>query len=698
MDWTVIKEIFVRDVKRLIHNWVAVVVVLGITVLPALYAWFNIGANMDPYSNTGNIKVGVVCNDKGATSKQTEEINIGEMIVDELKKNDELGWEFVSEKKADKGIRSGKYYATIVIPETFSEDMISFLDGEIGKPTVEYNVNEKKNAIAPKVTEAGATALQRKINDTFMQTVAKVVTDALGEFANVAVSELSNAESNAIKDLNEAQAIIGGYQSLISKSHKTIATDQALLSNAQKTVKDAQENNKDVAQTLAENDVLLEDIRAQMDSIPGGTDRSLLDQVYDKANSANARLKSINAMMGPELVRMNTALANFKTALTSIDKTLTATSKAMSITSKQIDTLKATIGVISGSQVIQDLTQLNGMNSEEVSEFMSEPIELKSKTFYAVRNYGSGMTPFYTMLAIWVGGIILLAIFRLEVDNEGIEGKITPTSAYLGRWLMFAVVGVAQGIVVCLGDLILLNVQCKHPILFMFVGIVASVVFVTTIYALATAFRHIGKALVIILVIMQIPGSSGTYPIEMTGSFFRVIHPLLPFTYGINAMRETIAGTYGTLFVRNILMLCVFFLIAMFIGLVLRLTVLNLNRMLDIQLGKTGLMEIEAIGEEYPYEKLKKFTSLITEDETVAKRLKERRDRFEANYELRSRQGVTLLIVVPTVLMIFMFVSKHKLLLLTVWITTMIVIAGILLNMEYAHMKNQEIEGGEHNE
>ncbi|MBQ0005492.1 MAG: YhgE/Pip domain-containing protein [Clostridiales bacterium] len=695
MNWTVIKEIFIRDVKRLIHNWVAVVVVIGIIILPALYAWFNIGANMDPYSKSGNIKVGVVCEDKGATSRQTGDINIGERIIDNLKKNDKLGWEFTSATEADKGIKSGKYYATITIPETFSKDMISFLDGNIGKPTVEYRVNEKKNAIAPKVTGTGATTLQRQINEIFMKTVSETVTEALGEFASTATSELGNAEATAIKDLNEAQAIIGGYQSLISKSHKTIAADQALLSDAQTTVKKAQGDNAAVGSVLAENDTLLADIRANIETLPAGPARSILDQVYDRANGANGRLKSINAMMGPELVRMNTSIGSLKSALKSLDKTLTTTSKAMDLTSKQIDSIKATIGIISGSQIIKDLSRLSGMNADEISEFMKEPITIKSEVFYSVRNYGSGMTPFYTMLAIWVGGIILLAIFKLEVDSEDIEGDITPQTAYLGRWLLYVVVGIAQGIVVCLGDLLIPGVQCEHPILFMIVGIIASIVFVTTIYALATTFRHIGKALVIILVIMQIPGSAGTYPIEMTGAFFRVIHPLLPFTYGINAMRETIAGTYGTLFVRNLLMLILFFLIAMFIGLVLRLAVLNLNRMLDIKLGETGLMEIEAIGEEYPYEKLRKIKSFIAEDEEVAERIRERRERFEANYEMRAKQGVTLLIAVPTILMFFMFVSRHKLISLTVWITTTIIIAIILLNMEFVHMKNQDIEGGE---
>lgn len=102
-------------------------------------------------------------------------------------------------------------------------------------------------------------------------------------------------------------------------------------------------------------------------------------------------------------------------------------------------------------------------------------------------------------------------------------------------------VGLVQGLIVCLGDIVLLKVQCVHPVAFVCVGIFCSFIYVNLIYALALTFKHIGKALGVVLVILQIPGSAGTYPIEMTPAFFQKLHPLLPFTYGISAMRECIA-------------------------------------------------------------------------------------------------------------------------------------------------------------
>ena len=126
-------------------------------------------------------------------------------------------------------------------------------------------------------------------------------------------------------------------------------------------------------------------------------------------------------------------------------------------------------------------------------------------------------------LALWVGGFVLIAIYKLEVAREGIR-RITATQAYLGRWLLLVTIGFLQAVIATIGDLVL-GIQCEHPLLFILAGIFCSFVYINIIYALAVAFRHIGKAIAVILVIVQIPGASGLYPIEMMPNFFRELHP-----------------------------------------------------------------------------------------------------------------------------------------------------------------------------
>ncbi len=190
------------------------------------------------------------------------------------------------------------------------------------------------------------------------------------------------------------------------------------------------------------------------------------------------------------------------------------------------------------------------------------------------------MTPFYSNLAIWVGGIVLIAIFKMEVDKDESMRGYGQTTLYFGRWLLYMAVGLVQGFIVCLGDTLLPGVQCNHPAQFILTGMVCSFVYVNIIYALSLTFKHIGKALCVILVILQIPGSSGTYPIEMTPVFFQRLHPLLPFTYGVNAMREAIAGFYGSNF-RNDLLIR------------LRPALSGLNHLFDKKLAETEFMMCE---------------------------------------------------------------------------------------------------------
>ena len=145
------------------------------------------------------------------------------------------------------------------------------------------------------------------------------------------------------------------------------------------------------------------------------------------------------------------------------------------------------------------------------------------------------------------------------MDKDEKISRFTPSQAYFGRWLVFVIMGLIQGFIVCAGDIILLKTQCLHPAAFILAGMFCSFVYVNLIYAMALTFKHIGKALAVLLVILQIPGSSGTYPIEMTPIFFRKLHPLLPFSYGISAMRECIAGFYGRTYAKNLGSSCAVF-------------------------------------------------------------------------------------------------------------------------------------------
>ena len=171
-----ILRIFKRDMCGIFRNVLVLIIVIGLCVLPALYAWFNIYANWDPYGNTGNIAIAVVNLDKGWTKNDSETVNMGDGVVESLKQKDTIGWKFVkSEEKAVEGVKSGRYYSALVIDEQFTYSMYHGVADNIENPRITYYLNDKKNAVATKITDSAASAVKSSINKQFIKVLAEQV-------------------------------------------------------------------------------------------------------------------------------------------------------------------------------------------------------------------------------------------------------------------------------------------------------------------------------------------------------------------------------------------------------------------------------------------------------------------------------------------------------------------------------------------
>lgn len=234
-------QIFRRDLRRLLRNPAAALVMAGVCLLPSFYAWFNIAANMDPYSNTQGIKVAVANNDTGADTEMLS-LNAGDEIIKKLKDNDQLGWTFVDTKDAKEGVKSGEYYAAIVIPKDFSESLVSVLSGKLEQPELDYYINEKKNAIAPKITDTGASTIQQQINDTFSAVASESISDAIrSSVTNLAGDvdstnqELTNSISSVQNNLSQYQTAAQNFQNTVKQSNSVIDDTIATLDQVDKT-------------------------------------------------------------------------------------------------------------------------------------------------------------------------------------------------------------------------------------------------------------------------------------------------------------------------------------------------------------------------------------------------------------------------------------------------------------------------------
>ncbi len=651
--------IFRRDIKRLAKNFVAVVVSIGVCFVPALYAWFNIAANMDPYENTGGIHIAVSNCDKGTENDMVGSLNAGKTIIENLKKNDALGWVFTDEKEAVEGVRAGEYYAAIVIPENFSEDLASILSGDIESPKIEYYVNEKKNAIAPKVTDTGASTIQQQINETFVSVASEAATKALKEAARDVTTDLSQMDDNAIKKTDAARKKIAETRVSLMEHYKTEEENSEKIAKSREALVSTEKATKSAVTTL-------------------------------KLTEQPLALKMAELLedMDPAFAKMQILLTQTETALNRSSAALKQTDELLENTESELDKVSEDLAAIRSASVYSTLSEIgygNAVDSDKISAFVSSPVSIDTVSLYPVKNYGTAMTPFYTNLALWVSGIVLVSILKMEVDRDERLAKLTPTQAYFGRWLTYMLFAFVQAVIICAGDLVIFDVQCENVPEFFAAGLLASFVYVNIIYAFAITFKHTGKAICVLLVILQIPSCAGTYPIEMTPTFFRILHPLLPFTYGINAMREAMVGMYDHYYIKYLLCLAVFLPPAWIIGLGIRPLMMNLNRMFDKKLEETGLMICDENGMTRERVRLSTLLEILSEQDTFRVKMMERAEKFEKNYNKLKFAGILLIILLPLVFLVLMFSVDSKMIFLILWISSIVGVVLYLTIIEFLH-------------
>ena len=322
------------------------------------------------------------------------------------------------------------------------------------------------------------------------------------------------------------------------------------------------------------------------------------------------------------------------------------------------------------------------LDSRSLSAFMRSPTVLHTHTIDPVNSYGSGMAPLFTSLALWAGAFMLVVIFRLEADGEGIPG-LTATQGYLGRWLFLAILALGQGVVTAVGDLVI-GVQTVSAPLFLLTAVITSLVDIAIAYALSTTFLHIGKALCVILIIVQIPGASGLYPIEMMPAFFRDLYPYFPFSHSIAALRETIGGMYGARWGQQVGWLLVFAALAFLLGLVIRPRLANVNRLFAREIAQSDIILGEPVrlrGREYPIAQVLRVLGDRAEYRAAIER---RAASFAELYPKLKRGALAVGLGVPAVLcVVFSLTTDTKLVALGTWTVWVLAVIAFLLGIEY---------------
>ena len=680
-----------HDLRKITGSVVAMITILGLCIIPCLYAWFNIFSNWAPYESdaTGRISVAVANLDKG-DSVAGLNINVGDKLIEALEANSDIGWVFADDDKAAiEGVYSGDYYAALVIPEDFTSDVLSFTRGDLTNPTIKYYENEKKNAIAPKITNKAQEALQDEINAAFVETLAGYVSDAaaVADANGIDPASLLADISDRIEDLSKdlvscitladsAAGLTDAAGSLLDVSDTFIGSTQDVLASNDKLLKEAQEElNKVKKPDTSEIDAAIEKAEEIAGSLKTG--KTILEQVLNNelafdvfldknrddlvtkvnklknaADEQGAIVKSEGftalasefeelsktlARISSELSALNTgmsepqraaaiqeifddhdkavaltekilkqiktdidedletalknartSLSDFRSTMSGAQKGLGSLSRTMGSYESAIDSLKKSIektskgledlrdgadsvaGLLmnaSGNDLLQELSTLMGGDEAAVAEYLANPIKMKTEVIWPIATFGSVMAPFYTVLAQWVGALLTAVLIKVRLrKHEGLE-HLRLHQWYFGRFGLYMLIGLAQALIVSLGDILYIGIQCVSPLHFVLAAIVNGLVFMMINYALVFALDNIGLAAGVIILVLQVAGSGGTYPVEVLPGIFRTLYPLMPFHYAMDAMRECIGGMYDGTYWRCIGILMLIFLFSIAFGL-----------------------------------------------------------------------------------------------------------------------------------
>ena len=690
-------EIFRNDIKEVFRKTNTWIIIVGLIFLPSMYAWPNILSSWDPYGHTNNIKVAVTSEDDGATV-DGKELNLGKSLVEGLKNNKNLDWQFVSNKQqAEDGVRIGDYYASIVVPKNFSQDMTSVSRTEPKRATIEYTVNEKINAISPKITNSGASAIANNISKNFVETANGIIFEKLHEVGIKFEENLPSIEK-AKEEIFKLNDNFSTYESTLSELIGKVEYGYNILNNVQNTLPEIDR--------VATNSIMIADKAGiTINNIQGFNERLLpiinnhlnvveevskeanviakeLQQKPDKTEEIKARQKALDNRLQASTERLQlvknifeyfnklsserlfnnqlervTTLSNDITTIKEVNNNIynkmdhydeiadtvkeefvNKSARVNEVSSNMNSKLNVEVaplisqvlskaevnidkvsGIISGAQgelpaverklsetevkisnaygkllslqaqmpsaksKIQKLTDeikkadsgidknqlfnLLKVDYKQQAEFFANPVKLQENKLYHIENYGSAMTPFYTVLSIWVGSLLMSSLLTTKVEDE--EKKYKPYQKYFGRGLLFVIISLFQTLIITLGDMYVLGTQATSPYRFVLYALLISLLFSSIIYTIVCILGNVGKAVCIVLLVLQLGSSGGTFPIQMTSEFFQALYPKVPFTYSIGLLREAVGGVYIPAVERDIKILFIYLIIVLVGGAIL---------------------------------------------------------------------------------------------------------------------------------
>ena len=697
------------DLRAIRTNTITALIVFGVLIIPLIFTTFNVLASWDPFGNTSNLRIAVASNDKGHTTDVGKlNVNLGDQVLSQLARNDSVDWVITDSADAVEGTRSGDYYASIVLPESFSDDMLTFyLDG--AEPTrLDLYTNQKKNALSSSITSKVATGVTTNIDESFAEVLSSVGLGLLSSLDDYLNEEDTQSALNTIQSrvqttggrLNSASATVRSLTGLIDGAIPLATSADSLLSRANRSDSTApttqssspvnldatlRESADALSSALTAASSSLGTVSARLDDATG-TNALNPDELHDLATQVRSQAKGLDTARGAlaglalPTTQFDSAAAQARALADSLDTTATALetgaqdtsaaaqrardavdrasravedartsyttdlkpqvaelSQSIAAVADDVATVRADldaaranaagadslasrlessrdeVGALADKLAAQsaeferinsalddarqtgDLDKLARVVGDDpglTASRLASPLGLDREPVFAVKSFGAAMTPFYTTLALWVGALIACVFIYTNAERIYRRGEtsMSRNAIFFGRFLTFALIALVQSTLVTTGLIFFVEIAPQHPIQLIVVGWVIALVFMLLVYALVVTFDNAGKAIAVVLLVIQVSGAGGSYPLPLLPEFFQKVSPWLPATHAISALRAAIAGSYEGDLWRELCLLVLFTIPALVLGLWLRRLMDGYHARLSAAIASTKVM------------------------------------------------------------------------------------------------------------
>lgn len=697
-----VAKIFSLEMQALFSNVITIIITIGLAIMPSLFTWYNVLSCWDVFDNTGELSVAVASNDEGFKSDLFPlKVNVGEQVVSALRANDQINWVFTSADDAIDGTKSGRYYAAVVIPEGFSRAMLTFYQDEGTQAPIVYYTNEKKNAIAPKITSQGADSVSYQVNEVFAETLADIslaIAQSLSQYLDSAdaqsrIADLAqdiNGVANRVEKTasvlelyatlaNSSLNVLNGTSSLISQTYTStqqvtgivneglgnaasvvaalnsslddmITAIQASIDSLSKIdplvpgegeLSDAQETANELRKQASDLDLQIEQYQAMRDALaeedPEGnadaiaaldTSIARMTELKDSLNKTADAIEAGEVPVDPDLVQnrieiakealeelkqvieeklrpqvqqaaqaisqlrnsasilsstlanaagdLSNSIASARNGMGDANSTLATVAGEMKSVATSLRDVSENIVQALSSEDVEEIRDLLGSDLEVLSSALAAPVSIERHALYEADNFGSSMMPLYATIGMFVGALLIMVGVKprssREVLNKAthVVGAIKPRHEFFGHFGICAFISFAQSTILAIGNMFFLHAQVTDPLLFMVCYWVSSLTFTFFIYSLVVSFANLGKAVAVILLIVQVTGCNGSYPLQLLPWFVQGISPFLPATHVVSAMREAMFGPFGAVFWEEMTQVAIWCLPALLLGLLLR--------------------------------------------------------------------------------------------------------------------------------